>query len=127
MPVQLFTDGIEPAGQDAPVWRFLDMERFKDLFTTSELYFNRADRFPQDDQEGLAPEDYLPILRLNWYELNDAMKLNEAIAFLRQQRESFYISCWHLFQGESGELWTKFGPIAICTTLRTVEDSFRQA
>ena len=68
MPVQLFTDGIEPADPDVPVWRFLDIERLKDLFMTGELYFNRADRFPQDDQEGLAPEDYIPILRLNRYE-----------------------------------------------------------
>ncbi len=127
MAVQLSTDGIEPTDLDAPVWRFLDLRKCEDLFKTSELFFNRADRFPQDNQEGLAPEEYIPILRLRRYDLRDALELNHHIASLKQFRESFYISCWHLFQEETVGMWAKFGSIAICSTyrrLKAVLDSF---
>lgn len=121
MAVQLFTDGLEPDDLDAAVWRFLDQQKFEDLLRTSELFFNRADRFEQDDQEGLPPEDYLPSLRLNRYDLRDALELNHHIASLKQFRESFYICCWHLFREETLSMWAKFGPLAVCTTYRRLK------
>lgn len=57
MPVKLFTEGIEPADPAAPIWRFMNLRKFKDLLATSELFFNRADRFPQDEQKGIPPEE----------------------------------------------------------------------
>lgn len=56
MPVKLFTEEVERADPDALTWRFMNVRKFKDLFATSELFFNRADRFPQDEQEGIPPE-----------------------------------------------------------------------
>jgi hypothetical protein len=59
VPVKLFTEGVEPADPEAPIWRFINLGKFKDLLATSELFFNRADRFPQDEQEGIPPEEHI--------------------------------------------------------------------
>jgi hypothetical protein len=97
MAVRTFTDGLEPEDLDAPVWRFICLERFKDLVESKELFFNRADRFPQDDQEGLPPEEYIPILRLNRYDLNDA-PLQRAAVNDRWHEPS--VECYAGYRGE---------------------------
>ena len=120
MAVKLFTDGIEPDDLDAPVWRFLNQQKFEDLLSTGELYFPRADLFKQDDQEGLPPEDYLPALRMDRFDLRDALELNHHIGAVRQFRESFYVSCWHLFHQETLAMWA-FGTVAVCSTYRRLK------
>jgi hypothetical protein len=42
--VERFTDGLEP-DPEADIWRFMEIWKFQDLMTKSELYFCRADRF----------------------------------------------------------------------------------
>ena len=44
---------------EAPIWRFVHLLKFGPLFATCELFFNRAGRFPQDEQEGIPPEEYI--------------------------------------------------------------------
>lgn len=56
--IETYPDQLEPENQNAAIWRFLDMRKFRDLMTTAELYFCRADLFP-DEREGLPPEEYL--------------------------------------------------------------------
>ena len=69
MPISIFPDGLEPADPEAVIWRFLDLKKFRDLITTSELYFRRSDLYSKDpngDQnEGLPPEEYMPYA---WFE-----------------------------------------------------------
>jgi len=48
IPAKLFTSGIEFADPDAPIWRFMNLQKFKDLVSTRELLFNRADRSSKD-------------------------------------------------------------------------------
>ncbi len=61
MSVETFTDSLEPTDKEAAIWRFMNLEKFKDLVTTGELYFRRADLF-KDESEGLPPDDYLHVL-----------------------------------------------------------------
>jgi len=116
MPIQPYIDCLEPA-EDAVIWRFIDMMKFRDLMANEELYFRRADLF-SDESEGLPPEEYaLPLLGLNPYDLNDQQKLNHQIGSIAQFRESYYISCWHLFRDETLKMWeghAKDG-VAICS------------
>ena len=42
MPVDLFTDGIEPEDSNTPIWRFLEFWKFQDLMT-GHMYFRRSD------------------------------------------------------------------------------------
>jgi len=55
--IETYPDQLEPENQDVVIWRFLNMRKFRDLMTTAELYFCRADLFP-DEREGLPPEDW---------------------------------------------------------------------
>src|SRR5207244_8538704 len=73
MPVEMFTDGLEPRDKEATIWRFMNLVRFKDLMSTGELYFCRADLF-DDESEGLPPEDYIHVLGLNPLDIRDRQK-----------------------------------------------------
>jgi hypothetical protein len=113
--VENYPDQLEPA-DDAVIWRFMKMNRFSDLIVSGELYFCRADRFP-DKSEGLSPEEYLPILGLNPLDLHDRRQLDDSIGCLAQFREAFYINCWHLFREETCKMWKEYGEdgVAICS------------
>jgi hypothetical protein len=56
MPVELFTDALEPSDKDAVIWRFMELWKFARLLETGRLYFCRADLF-EDDEEGLPPDE----------------------------------------------------------------------
>ena len=81
------------------------------------LYFRRADLFQNDEREGLPPEEYLPILRLNPLDLRDRQELNHHLGSDAQFREGFYVSCWHLFESETCKMWKEYGEdgVAICS------------
>lgn len=68
--IETYPDQLEPTNQDAAIWRFLNMRKFRDLMTTAELYFRRADLFP-DEREGLPPEEYLATFGLHPFDVND--------------------------------------------------------
>ena len=94
MPVLPYSNRLEPAN-DAVIWRFMDLRKFRDLMASEELYFRRADLFT-DKSEGLPPEDYATrVLGLNPYDIRDRAELNHHLGSLAQHRESYYISCWY--------------------------------
>lgn len=101
----------------------MNIEKFRDLMATGTLYFCRADLFPNDRQEGLPPEEYLPILGLNPLDLNDRQQLKHHLGSQAQFRESFYISCWHLFRQETCKMWQEYGEdgVAICSRYRLLK------
>jgi hypothetical protein len=106
MPLQSSSYNLEPYPPHAEIWRFQPMKFFEDLMANEELYFNRADRFPQDENEGLLSEGYIRgVMRLQPYALDDEGTLINQIATLYQQREWFYVSCWHLHRSETIEMW----------------------
>jgi hypothetical protein len=51
MPVNPYCSQLEPTN-DAVLWRFMDLRKFRDLMSSEELYFRRADLYP-DKSEGL--------------------------------------------------------------------------
>jgi len=116
MAVETYPDQLEPENPDAVIWRFMKMARFRELMTTGELYFCRADLF-SDTNEGLAPEEYLPVLNLDPFDLRSRQELNHSIGSLAQFRESFYVNCWHLFHEETAKIWKNYGKdgVAICS------------
>ncbi len=106
--IETYRDQIEPENQDAVIWRFVNMRKFRDLMTTAELYFCRADLFP-DEREGLPPEEYLATFGLNPYDVNDRRELLNHIGSDAQFREGFYVNCWHLFSEETCQMWKEYG------------------
>lgn len=117
MAIESYPDQLEPNNQDAEIWRFMNMQKFRDLIITGELYFCRADLFP-DDSEGLPPEEYVPALGLNPFDLLDRRKINDSIGSMAQFREAYYISCWHLFREETCEMWEKYGKDGVAVRSR---------
>lgn len=50
MPLLPYVNRLEPV-DDAAIWRYLDLRKFRDLIASEELYFRRADLFT-DKSEG---------------------------------------------------------------------------
>jgi hypothetical protein len=118
MPVKPYWSQLEPT-KDAVLWRFMDLRKFRDLMSSEELYFRRADLYP-DKSEGLPPENYASrVLGLDPHDVSDRPALNNHLGSLAQDREAFYISCWYLYaQGlETLDMWATYGQdgVAVCT------------
>lgn len=116
MPVLPYSNRLEPAN-DAAIWRFMDLRKFRDLMASEELYFRRADLFT-DKSEGLPPEDYAArVLGLNPLDIRDRAALNHHLGFLAQHRESYFISCWYLYGQETLDMWEQYGHdgVAVCS------------
>lgn len=113
---------------DTLICRFLDLRKFRDLFANEELYFRRTDLFKDDDPyEGLPPDDYVRRTRgLTEFDLFDELALNHDQASNRQFSEMRYIQCWQIFEGETLDMWARYGSIAIFSRfdlLRSALDS----
>lgn len=116
MPIIPYVNQLEP-NEDAVIWRFMDLFKFRDLMASEELYFRRSDLFA-DESEGLPPEQYaMRVLGLDPYDIRDRVKLNDHLGFLAQNRESYYISCWHLYRQETLDMWDQYGDdgVAVCS------------
>jgi hypothetical protein len=118
MAVETYPDQLEPTNPDVVIWRFIRMDKFRDLIATSQLYFCRADLFENDKHEGLPPEKYLcSVFSLNSLLLQDRQTLDNQLGTFAQFREGFYVSCWHLFRDETDKMWKEYGDdgVAICS------------
>jgi len=116
MPILPYVSQVEPS-EDAVIWRFMPLYKFRDLMASEELYFRRADLF-SDKSEGLPLEQYaLRVLGLDPYNISDRVALNNHLGSLAQHRESYYMSCWHLYRQETLEMWEQYGPdgVAVCS------------
>jgi hypothetical protein len=91
------------------------MRKFRDLLATAELYFCRADLFP-DEREGIPPEEYLATFGLHPLDLNDRRELLNHIGSDAQFREGFYVNCWYLFQEETSQMWKEYGNEGVAIT-----------
>jgi hypothetical protein len=78
-----------------------------------------------DESEGLPPEEYVPILGLNPFDLLDRQKIDDSIGSMAQFREAYYINCWHLFREETCEMWEKYGKdgVAVCSRYRLLKSA----
>jgi hypothetical protein len=124
MPIEAYVGQLEPDNQDAVIWRFMNMKKFRDLMETGELYFCRADLF-HDESEGLPPENYKPFPELNPLDLCDRQQIDDSIGNVAQFREAFYVNCWHLFREETCKMWKEYGGdgVAVCSRYRLLKSA----
>ena len=96
---------------DTTICRFMDFPKFRDLFANEELYFRRTDLFKEiDPEEAMPPDDSVRATHgLVKYELYDELRLNENQAFARQVSEAHYIQCWQIYEGETLDMWARYG------------------
>jgi hypothetical protein len=127
--IEIYPDQLEPEDPNVVIWRFMDLWKFRNLMTTGELFFCRADKF-NDEREGLPPEKYLATLGLNPFDINERQQLIHTIGSDAQFRQSFYVTCWHLFREETCKMWKDYGDgVAVCSryvllkaTMNTMSD-----
>ena len=118
MPLFSYFDNLEPDPQSAEIWRFLPLRYYEDLLANQELHFTRADGFSQDEEEGIPPEDYLRrVLGTRRHVLEDETELSHQMGSLAQNREAYYVLCWHLHRHETVEMWNREPrpDVAICS------------
>jgi len=110
MPIIQHPACVEPP-EDTAICRFMDFRKFRDLFANEELYFRRIDLFKETDpSEALASDEYVrAACGLRKYVLRDELELNNHQAFARQNSEAYFINCWHLFEGETLDMWKTYG------------------
>ena len=121
-------DACSEPSPETVICRFLDLRKFRDLFANEELYFRRTDKFKGDDpNEGMPPDDYVRrSCRLTKYDLLDELALNNDQASNRQFSEMRYIQCWQVFEGETLDMWARYGCVAVFSRfdlLRSALDS----
>lgn len=122
MPVQLFTDGVEPADPDVPILRFMERWKFEDLLK-GRMYFRRADLF-DDETEGLPLDGYWHTLNLDPYDVNDIQTRNYHLGFDAQIRQSYFIACWYLGLNEPVRMWRSYAKgngVAVSSTYRRLK------
>ena len=122
--IENYPDQLEPENQDATIWCFINMRKFRDLMETTELYFCRADLFP-DEREGLPPEEFLATFGLDPLDVNDRRQLLNHIGSDAQFREGFYVNCWYLFRDETVQMWKEYADegVAITSQYRLLESA----
>jgi len=106
------------------MWRYLDLWKFKDLLTTSSIYFSRADKFTKDPLEGKFAPDYTAPLSPSdaaFYEAYN-MPLPDPVskeASHESIRRCTFISCWHMAEQESQRMWNSYTESPESVVIRT--------
>ncbi len=125
MPLESYVECVEPETEVAPIWRFMQYDRFCQMMETQRLYFCRSDLLPGDDREGLPPMDYIREVCAAMGPGHDA---DYSLQTLKDERKAFFVLCWNLFQMETAELWETYAQsgVAICSrysSLKSLLDS----
>lgn len=102
---------VEAPPDDTVICRFMEFAKFRDLFANEELYLRRVDLFKEDDPwEALPSDEYIRAkLGLRRYDPADELRLINEQAFLRQNSEGYFISCWQIFEAETLHMWARYG------------------
>lgn len=121
MPLIPYDQQLADPPEDAPLWRFMEMKKFRDFMANEELYFRRTDLFKTSDpQEGLPTDDYVrEHVGLRKYDIHDELTLNHHQGSNRLFTESWFLSCWSLYNGKQElRMWKQYAEsgVAIKTT-----------
>lgn len=92
-----------PDDENAKIWRYMSFDRYKDMLSTSCLYFCEGNKLKQNDPyEG----SYLS------FELLKEISKEDAIEFSNKMKSCgspISINCWHLNEFESVAMWKIYG------------------
>jgi hypothetical protein len=110
------TDDIE-----APLWRYMDIDKLEDLIATSELFFARVDRLG-DEFEGSHSAAAIA-RRPDIFAGATERYISESLPNETQQvRHVSFANCWHNMETESTQMWTLYAAqgkgVAVRSSLR---------
>jgi hypothetical protein len=84
------------------IWRYMSIDKFKDMIKKRALYFARADQFC-DPLEGTFPKGATTLFSA--LKMKD---LNEFLSMAKSLRQSVAANCWHINDTESLEMWERY-------------------
>jgi hypothetical protein len=97
------------------VWRYMDLPKFMYLLEKEALFFCRADLFA-DEFEGSFTKPAIEFREKVWRETMPGVPEEHFEQFLdfhsfhkRQERENFFLNCWHKSEYESAAMWEIYG------------------
>jgi hypothetical protein len=108
----------------AALWRYMDREKFFWLVNNERLFMAAADRLG-DPLEGTAPQGesdwWAEHLRRADDEKRQIIEYNKSLIgrFQATFRDHYYVSCWHLNEGENTEMWKFYTSVAEAVAIRT--------
>lgn len=105
---------------DAPLWRYISVEKFESLLKEAALYFSRSDLLG-DEHEGSTTKPTIEY-RKTFYEGASEDVISKGMPQLaRDWGRCTFVSCWHNANNESIAMWELYLPkgdgVAIKTSL----------
>ncbi len=124
----MYEDKIETPDNNQKIWRYMDFSKYKDLVTTEELHFARADKLEDPyDCSGMQffGEQYKQLSLANPPEVKEWTRKVNTFG-----RLFVYLNCWHMNDVGSAALWklyseNKYETIAIQTTFGKLESEIK--
>lgn len=105
------------------LWRYMDFTKFISLLETSQLYFNRCDRF-DDPYEGTVTQGTTYLMRDNGQTEQDIAAF---IEFSKVWRQQMYVNCWCKSEHESAAMWRLYLQTAEGVAIRTTAGRLAEA
>lgn len=98
--------GISVPDSQQILWRYMDLAKFAALLQKGSLFFPSLNHLSSDDPwEGLPSR-----LNFEFPEMsNNATLLSLAKNSYSDEKEHFYVHCWHMNDGESDAQWKIYG------------------
>ena len=104
-----FCDRIrQPPDDSAVVWRYMNLHKFVWMISKKQLWFTPISLF-EDEFEGRVPPPMLERARV-YFERRGQLESHfpNHRRQLEQVRHHFYVSCWHIGEVESLEMWRNY-------------------
>lgn len=112
---------------DAILWRYMRFPRFVALLASNQLWFARADQFP-DHYEGAYGGLNAQRRIENYGEVQGRQFIERKRREIEYRRRRTYLNCWHENPGESAAMWEIYGrdneAIAIVATFGALRSVF---
>jgi hypothetical protein len=107
---------LQPSNDSCTIWRYMAIDKFRDLLNTQKLYFSSIQKNrEQDKMEGTYPDIGRQLPNEFYPLLEDHLGWRHAI------------NCWSIQETESQQLWDTYikkqGGVAIKTTIANLKSS----
>jgi hypothetical protein len=110
-----------PDSENAKIWRYMSFDRYKDMLSSSSLYFCEGNKLKENDPyEG----SYLS------FELLKKVSKKNAVKFANKMKSCgppIRINCWHLNEFESVAMWKIYGKeVALQSTYKRLVKALKK-
>lgn len=114
---------LDTPPDNTKVWRFMSLEKYLSLLTTSKLYFCRLDKL-EDPWEGTYPKEIRDWLK---EQVTEEQKAGIDRYFESHVKIENFVSCWHANEYESAAMWDLYGSrhssVAVISTIGRIKAS----